>query len=102
MNPLNQWTCTVGWLSVPLCRRIVRQVLFDMCNVWFMMAFLLFYGGKGNAFYEYIPNKYAEMFVFRPFFPQTPGANVVYLVRKSYFWGLFKERNAWPMSTREI
>ena len=51
MNPLNQWTCTVGWLSVPLCRRIVRQVLFDMCNVWFMMAFLLFYGGKGNAFF---------------------------------------------------
>lgn len=46
MNPLNQWTCTVGWLSVPLCRRIVWQVLFDMCNVWFMMAFLLFCGAK--------------------------------------------------------
>ncbi len=46
MNPLNQWTCTVCWLSVPLCRRTFRQVLFNMCNVWFMSLFLGFAAAK--------------------------------------------------------
>lgn len=67
MNPLNQWTCTVCWLSVPLCRRTFRQVLFDMCNVWFMSLFL---GLRPQRyyFYEYIPNKYAEIYLFPPLY----------------------------------
>lgn len=69
MNPLNQWTCTVCWLSVPLCRRTFRQVLFDMCNVWFMSLFSWFCGRKGITFYEYIPNKYAEIYFFTLLYP---------------------------------
>lgn len=59
MNPLNQCTCMAGLPPLPLFRRADRFLSLDMLDNWFMSLIPWFYGGKGNAFYEYIPNKYA-------------------------------------------
>lgn len=79
MNPLNQWTCTVCWLSVPLCRRTFRQALFDMCNVWFMSLFSWFCGRKGITFMNIFQINMQKS-IFSPFcIPKTFRPTVVYL-----------------------
>lgn len=79
MNPLNQWTCTVCWLSVPGFRRAGRLFLLDMLDNWFMSLISWFCGRKGIAFMNIYQINMQKYFFFSLCSPKTLRPTVVYL-----------------------